>query len=160
MCHTYAYIVDITSHKTRDTDYITYHSVIDVTSHRFIGKVVLICLRVSVNLVYKFKGKPGTTTVKHDFSPNGLKFHRGSPWVSILSWLNLKANKDYFSYEDDDRCIHVWWIIYACIYRLHMIHITSCICMHRYYIMHNTRYILHHTYAYMIDITSHSTYDE
>ena len=65
----------------------------------FIGKVVFICLRVSVNLVYKFQGKPGTTTVKHDFNPNGLKFHRGSPWVSILSWLNLKANKDYFSYE-------------------------------------------------------------
>ena len=66
--------------------------------HIFIGKVVFICLRVSVNLVYKFQGKPGTTTVKHDFNPNGLTFHRGSPWVSI-SWLNLKANKDYFSYE-------------------------------------------------------------
>jgi len=65
----------------------------------FIGKVVFICLRVSVNLVYKFQGKPSTTTVKHNFNPNGLKFHRGSPWVSILSWLNLKANKDYFSYE-------------------------------------------------------------
>jgi len=65
----------------------------------FIRKVVFICLTVSVNLVYKFQGKPGTTTVKHDFNPNGLKFHRGSPWVSILSWLNLKANKDYFSYE-------------------------------------------------------------
>ena len=65
----------------------------------FIGKVVFICLRVSVNLVYKFQGKPGTTTVKHDFNPNGLKFHRGSPWVSILSWLNLRANKDYFSFE-------------------------------------------------------------
>jgi len=46
---------------------------------KFIGKVVFICLRVSVNLVYKFQGKPGTTTVKHDFNPNGLKFHRGSP---------------------------------------------------------------------------------
>jgi len=45
----------------------------------FIGKVVFICLRVSVNLVYKFQGKPGTTTVKHYFNPNGLKFHRGSP---------------------------------------------------------------------------------
>ena len=65
----------------------------------FIGKVVFICLRVSVNLVYKFQGKPGTTTVKHDFNSNGLKFHRWSPWVSILSWLNLKANKDSFSYE-------------------------------------------------------------
>jgi len=28
-----------------------------------------------------------------------MKFHRESPWLSILSWLNLKANKDYFSYE-------------------------------------------------------------
>jgi len=28
-----------------------------------------------------------------------MKFHRGSPWLSILSWLNLQANKDYFSYE-------------------------------------------------------------
>ena len=74
----------------------------------FIGKVVFICLRVSVNLVYKFQGKPGTTTVKHDFNPNGLKFHRGSPWVSILSWLNLKANKDYFSYEYDE-----WWCIWC-----------------------------------------------
>ena len=73
----------------------------DSTCVTFIGKVVCICLRVSVNLVYKFQGKPGTTTVKHDFNPNGLKFHRGSPWVSILSWLNLKANKDYFSYEHD-----------------------------------------------------------
>jgi len=63
------------------------------------GKVVFICLRVSANLVYRFQGKPGTTTVKHDFNPNGLKFHRGSPWVSVLSWLNLKANKDYFPYE-------------------------------------------------------------
>ena len=45
----------------------------------FIGKVVFICLRVSVNLVYKFQGKPGTTTVKHDFNPNGLKFHLGPP---------------------------------------------------------------------------------
>jgi len=45
----------------------------------FIGKVVFICLRVSVNLVYKFQGQPGTTTVKHDCNPNGLKFHRGSP---------------------------------------------------------------------------------
>jgi len=66
---------------------------------RFIGKAVNICLGVSVNLKYKFKGKPGTTTVKHDFNHLGLKFHRGSPWVSVLSWLNLKANKDYFSYE-------------------------------------------------------------
>jgi len=65
----------------------------------FIGKVFFICLRVSVNLVYKFPGKPFTTTVKHNFSPNGLKFHRGSWWVSILSWLNLKANKDYVSYK-------------------------------------------------------------
>ena len=47
--------------------------------HIFIGKVVFICLRVSVNLVYKFQGKSGTTTVKHDLNPNGLKFHRGSP---------------------------------------------------------------------------------
>jgi len=46
---------------------------------KFIGKVVNICLGVSVNLVYKFKGKPGTTTVKHDFNHVGLKFHRGSP---------------------------------------------------------------------------------
>ena len=65
----------------------------------FIGKVVFICLGVLVNLVSKFQGKPGTITVKHEFNPNGLKFHRGSPWVSILSWLYLKANKDYFSYE-------------------------------------------------------------
>jgi len=28
-----------------------------------------------------------------------MKFHRGSPWLSILSWLNLKAHKDYCSYE-------------------------------------------------------------
>ena len=74
--------------------------------HIFIGKVVFISLRVSVNSVYKFQGKPGTTTVKHDFNPNGLKFHRGSPWVTILSWLNLKANKDYFSYE------YEWHITY------------------------------------------------
>ena len=40
-----------------------------------------------------------TVSVKHDFNPVGMKFHRGSPWLSILSWLNLKANKDYFSYE-------------------------------------------------------------
>ena len=44
-----------------------------------IGKVVFICLGVSVNLVSKFQGKPCTTTVKRDFNPNGLKFHRGSP---------------------------------------------------------------------------------
>ena len=50
-----------------------------VCMYIFIGKVAFICLRVSVNLVYKFQGKPGTTTVKHDFNPNGLKFHRGSP---------------------------------------------------------------------------------
>jgi len=67
--------------------------------HIFIGKVVNICLGVSINLVYKFKRKSGTTTVKHDFHHLGLKFHRGSPWVSVLSWLNLKANKDYVSYE-------------------------------------------------------------
>jgi len=67
---------------------------------KFVGKLVFIFLRVSANLVYKFQGKPGTTTVEHDFNPNGLKFHRGSPWVSILSWLNLKANKDYVSYEN------------------------------------------------------------
>jgi len=48
-------------------------------TYTFIGKVAFICLRVSVHLVYKFQGKPGTTTVKHDFNPNGLKFHRGSP---------------------------------------------------------------------------------
>ena len=77
----------------------------------FIGKVVFICLKVSVNLEYKFQGKPSTTTVKHDFNPNGLKFHRGSSWVSILSWLNLMANKDYFSYE----YIHIY--IYTHIYR-------------------------------------------
>ena len=77
------------------------HTFKGIMAHRFIGKIVFICLKVSVNLVYKFQGKPGTTTVKHDFNPNGLKFHRGSPWVSILSWLNLKATKDYFSYEDD-----------------------------------------------------------
>jgi len=75
----------------------------------FIGKVVFICLKVSVNLVYNFQGQPSTTTVKHDFNPNGLKFHRGSPWVSILSWLNLKANKDYFSYEHVKR--HLWWVV-------------------------------------------------
>ena len=28
-----------------------------------------------------------------------MKFRRGSPWLSILSWLNLKANKDYFPHE-------------------------------------------------------------
>jgi len=76
----------------------------------FIGKVVFICLRVSVNLEYKFQGKPCTTTVKHDFNPNGLKFHRGSSWVSILSWLNLKTNKDYFSYE------YIYIYIYTHIY--------------------------------------------
>ena len=68
----------------------------------FIGKVVNICLGFSVNLVYKFKGKPGTTSVKPDFNNLGLKFHRGSQWVSVLSWLNLKENKDYFS------CEHTW----------------------------------------------------
>ena len=52
----------------------------------FIGKVVNICLGVSVNLVYKFKGKPGTTTVKHDFNHLGLTFYRGSLWVSVLRW--------------------------------------------------------------------------
>ena len=72
----------------------------------FIGKVVNICLGVSVNLVYKSKGKPGTTTVKHDFNHLGLKFHRGSPWVSVLSWLNLNANKDYFSYEHMNESCH------------------------------------------------------
>jgi len=45
----------------------------------FIGIVVFICLRVSVNLVSKLQGKPGTTTVKYDFNPNRLKFHWGSP---------------------------------------------------------------------------------
>jgi len=65
----------------------------------FLGKVVFICLGVSVNLVFKFQGQPITTTVQHDLNPNRLNFHRGSPWVSILSWLNLKTNKDYFSYE-------------------------------------------------------------
>jgi len=80
---------------------LTYRCVCNVShdSSMFIGKVVVICLRVSVNLVCKFQGKPGTTTVKHVFNPNGLKFHRGSPWVSIISWLNLKANKDHFSHE-------------------------------------------------------------
>ena len=82
------------------------------SQYTFIGKVVFICLRVSVNLVYKFQvykfqGKPGTTTVKHDFNPNGVKFHRGSPWVSILNWLNLKANKDYFSYEHTSNEIYI-----------------------------------------------------
>jgi len=70
-------------------------------SHTFIGKVVFICLRVSVNLVYKFQGKAGTTTVKHDSNPNGLKFRPGSPWVSILSWLNLRQIKTTFP-------MHMW----------------------------------------------------
>jgi len=87
---------DTTSYVLQETRHICYTS---RRRHIIIGKVVCICLRVSVNLVYKFQGKPGTTTVKHDFNSNGLKFHRGSPRVSILSWLNLKANKDYFSYE-------------------------------------------------------------
>jgi len=70
--------------------------------------------------------------VKHDFNPNGLKSHRGSPWVSILSWLNLKANKDYFSYE----YIHLYkdkhkyeyicmWYMYIYIY----IYSTSLTCL-------------------------------
>ena len=98
----------VTSHmtETRQTwmSHVTHEwnmSHMSESRHTFIGKVVFICLRVSVNLVYKFQGKPGTTTVKHDFNPNRLKFHRGSPWVSILSWLNLKANRDYFSYEHE-----------------------------------------------------------
>jgi len=85
--HLYVTRVDM-SHGTWALIYlVVWHG-----SVMFIGKVVFICLKVSVNLVYKFQGKPGTTTVKHDFNPNGLKFHRGSPWVSILSWPNLKAN--------------------------------------------------------------------
>jgi len=71
----------------------------------FIGKVVFICLGVLVNLVSKFQGKPGTITVKHEFNPNGLKFHRGSPWVSILSWLYLKQMKTTFS-------MNIWIIIW------------------------------------------------
>ena len=63
------------------TDVYYTHGIV----YTFIGKVIFICLRVSVNLVYKFQGKPGNTTVKHDFNPNGLKFHRGSSRVSILS---------------------------------------------------------------------------
>jgi len=61
----------------------------------FIGKVVFICLVGSFNSVLKFLGQPGETR----FQPGGMKFHRGSPWLSILSWLNLQANKDYVSYE-------------------------------------------------------------
>jgi len=59
--------------------------------------VFFICLGGSVNLVSKFQGQPGTTTVnlvlKHDFNPNGMKFYLESPWVSVLSWLNIT---DYF----------------------------------------------------------------
>ena len=82
----------------------------------FIGKVVKIFLGVSVNLVCKFKGIPGTTTVKHDFNHLGLKFHRGFPWVSVLSWLNLKANKDYFSYEDVYIHVNVYIHVYVSIH--------------------------------------------
>jgi hypothetical protein len=45
----------------------------------FMGKVFFIRLGGGVNLVFKFQGQPGTTTVKHDFNPSGLKFHRGPP---------------------------------------------------------------------------------
>jgi len=75
---------------------LAYLNFLSLNIHRK-STVVFIYLRVSVNLVYKLQGKPGTTTVKHDFNPNGLKFHRGSPWVSILSWLNLRQIKATFS---------------------------------------------------------------
>ena len=48
-----------------------------------------------------------------------MKFHRGSPWLSILSWLNLKANKDYFSYEyiyTFVLCTHILIHIYSITY--------------------------------------------
>jgi len=67
------------THNDTHTDWNSRATVLMITGDLFIGKVVFICLRVSVNLIYKFQGKPGTTTVKHDFNPNGLKFHRGSP---------------------------------------------------------------------------------
>jgi len=97
-----------TTFATAPTIYVTWFI-------HILGKVVFICLGVSVNLVHKFQGKPGTTTVKHDFNPNGLRFHRGSPWVSILSWLNLKANRDYFSYE------YVWRDLFICDAYMHTI---------------------------------------
>ena len=117
----------------------------------FIGNIVNICLGVSVNLVYKFKGKPGTTTVKHDFNHLRLKFHRGSPWVSVLSWLNLKANKDYFSCES----VYEWWCILSChphiyiwvmIYHLHI----SC----TYIIYVNDRVMKYHVMCTIESCTS------
>ena len=102
------YTCDMTRHVCIDFFIGKVHVCIDI----FIGKVVFICLRVSINLVSKFQGKPGTTTVKHDINPNGLKFHRGSPWVSILSWLNFKANKDYFSYKSVDLSLQTY--LYLC----------------------------------------------
>ena len=91
----------------------------------FMWKVVFICLRVSVNLVYKFQGKPGTTA-KHDFNPNGLKFHRGSPWVSILSWLNLMANKDYFSHEGTYTRYNFHWCVQQ---SLHIVDVFHDVCI-------------------------------
>jgi len=38
---------------------------------------------------------------------NTISPHRGSLWLPILSWLNLKANKDYFSYEHEWQT-HEW----------------------------------------------------
>jgi len=46
-----------------------------------------------------------------------MKFPRGSPWLFILSWLNLKANKDYFSYEYSHvrHVLHILiWGIFSC----------------------------------------------
>jgi len=141
--HIYLHLVNHIYISLHPYMYICISSIIYTYICIFIGKVVNICLGVSVNLVYKFKGKPGTTTVKHDFNPNGLKFHRGSPWVSILSWLNLKANKDYFSYES----MHLYLYISACCQSCTSIPINMC--MYLYICISSILYTYIYIYLYM-----------
>ena len=90
--------------------YVCVH--IYVSEQIFIRKVVKICLGVSVNLVYEFKGKPGTTTVKYDFNHLGLKFHRGSPCIYV--GVHIYVSEQICIY-DTDICVCIYMHIRECV---------------------------------------------
>jgi len=112
----------------------------------FIGKVVFICRVGSVSLVLKFVGQPGETRF-YWVSP---KFHRGSPWLSILSWLNLKANKDYFFYE----CIYICMLM--CVYM--STHTRAHIHTHAHTHAHTHNLVCIHTHIYILMYVYMSTH--
>ena len=69
-------------------------------THNYLGKVVFICLGISVNLVSTLQGKPGATTVKHNFQPNGLKSHRRVAFPTRKSSLWIPQGHGFFPLWD------------------------------------------------------------